>query len=184
MIWESEPWKRALMADVRRLDRLRAYHFEARKMSMIERTLFTAGFSVRKLMEAHKLTDAVCATTLVCAKHSILPERTPNALNWQDISRFYDLDNSTPDQLSLRQFCNLLVHSFVFVIATRSSAETMDCIYITSDKDKHKFLLCIEYEDIRALLTAVAEDEVVSSQWRRAKDGQFKIVNLGVSGEA
>ena len=179
MIWESHPWKRALRADVHRLDRLRDHRNSESKLASIERTLFTAGFSIRKLMEADKLTDRTAALRLKALKYPRLSEKVPDRMNWHRLDEFYSFDSAEPEEIPLRRVCNLLVHSFAFSIMDEDDGSAMAGILVNTDRDRAKCVHQLMYEELRLAFLRVADDHVVASRWQRKPNGQFVIQNFG-----
>jgi len=179
MIWESEPWKRALRSDLKRLDRLRCHGGSESKLAAIERIMFTAGFSIRRLMEANKLTDRISKSQIKAERFPFSGNNTPDHLNWHHLDRFFDLENVEEGTLSLRRFCNMFVHSFIFVIDNDEESSNMVGIFITTDLEKDKYLYRIEYSDIQNIILAASKDSVVRTEAKRQADGQWKFRNFG-----
>ena len=118
MIAESWPWKRELAKHVhairRRITQLR---WPPSTLAALERDLFVAAYAVRKLVEAVKVSDEVEASSLLARAHP-RRDRPVDVANRHRVDDLYDLTISSEQRVGLRQFCNQVIHSFVFAIVT------------------------------------------------------------------
>ena len=83
MIDDSVPWKNELLRIAGRLERRRSQKRWTGKTSfLIERDIMVAAFAIRKLIEAHKLSDDVTSHQVAVMRHSLsgrIPDHTRTA---------------------------------------------------------------------------------------------------------
>lgn len=174
MIWESSPWKQYLArsaANLRR--RKRQKRWTAASLAALEREVFFSAYAVRKLLEAGKISDEAEARPLRAAKH--LPSgRTVDFLNWDKLDELYLLSARTEIDLPLREFCNQIIHSFVFT-PTITDRGGLGGFFVTSERDKNKRLLYFAVDDVARSLARVANDIVDASFHRDFVGGPAKI---------
>jgi hypothetical protein len=97
-------------------------------------------------------------------------------MNWDKISMHYDLGKSNPVNISLAEFCNQFIHSFVFVVVMGSSGG-LEGAYVSSDRDRNRRLLYFSMNEITDVMLRVANDDIVKAEWRRDQEtGEFRFV--------
>ena len=170
MIAESWPWKPELAKHVhairRRITQLR---WPPSSLAALERDLFVAAYAVRKLVEAVKVSDEVEASSLLARAHP-RRDRPVDVANRHRVDDLYDLTISSEQRVGLRQFCNQVIHSFVFAIVTGPDGGLAG-VFIASDRDKDRHVLFFHAEEVVETLGAVVSDEVASMELRRDGDG-------------
>jgi hypothetical protein len=180
MIWESQPWKVALRQDVRSLRRLADAPVTDKRTMKYERTLFLAAFSIRKLIEANKLTDRVARINIKCRRIPVLDEdRIPDRLNWHRIEAFYDLSKPEVRSIPLKAFTNQIIHSFIFIPEVQTDDGQLSGFLVSSDFDRKKCLYQFEFEDILQIIEAVATDDIVQALWERDANGELQFSAKG-----
>src|ERR1035437_7373068 len=118
MIHESKYWKDELLVVSRKLKtwkKLKNFSRLEGKLFRIEKNIFIGAYAVRKLLDSYKVASNLSNMPLNIVRYS------PNGkevtfMNKDDIDDLYDPDNGSLDQLPLREFCNQIVHSYVFII--------------------------------------------------------------------
>ena len=170
MIWESEPWKLYITGRIKSLQRRRFQRrWSGTSFAALEQDIFFSAYAVRKLVEAYKISDEVEAECIWALSH--LPSSGDvDVMNWHRIEEHYDLATSTEVGLTLRQYCNQIIHSFIFIV-TFAEDELLDGFFVASDFEKKHRLLYFTIEDIVKLLDKVAEDDIVSLEVRRDQIG-------------
>lgn len=163
MIWDSRPWKRNL---ARCVDTLRRRKQQRRwteaSCIAVERDIFLSAYAVRKLLEAGKISDEVESDSLRAVAH--LPRgRTVDVMNWNRIDELYDLSTHTEVNLSLRDFCNQVVHSFVFVLSFAAPGG-LEGFFVASDREKERRLLHFPIDAVTDALFRVADDDIVTGR--------------------
>jgi hypothetical protein len=117
MIWESGPWKQQLLRDAGKLRKLAQAKLNVdeceRELVQFERLAFMTAYSMRKLWESRKLSTSWNAARLPCVRFPLKGE-TPDRLNWHHLDRHYDLSKGTRVSLKPEEYCDRMIHSFVF----------------------------------------------------------------------
>jgi hypothetical protein len=180
LIWDSYPWKDALLKDAAVLD---SYLLEDEMAQVdFERTIFVAAFTLRKLLEAKTLTDRVANCDVKCRKFPLIdPVSIPNHMNWHQVDRFYDFDTSRKATVKLAFFTNQLIHSFVFApIVNAEEDQRAAGFYVATDFDRSKFLYEYELSEMVRIMRLVGNDAVLLSRSERGDKGDWIIHNYGV----
>jgi len=165
MIWESQYWKGPLLAIAKRLRRFKStQRLTDRSLVQIERDVFLGFYSVRKLFDTHKITDATKARSVLITCH---PNTRP--VNWRNshqIDRCYDLTTSRHDSRTIRFICNMFIHSFVFAPIVGEHGG-LDGLFFTSDREKDRKLFSIDIDAVIEIFERVGGDYPSSMEWRR-----------------
>lgn len=170
MIWESWPWKRDLARRAASLQRrAEQRRWPEASLQKVEQDVFLVAYSIRKLADSGKLSDELEATTVSVTAHP-KRDKAVDAFNWHKIDELYGLDAASSRTLSLREFCNQIIHSFVF-LPVFSEAGTLDGFFVASDRAKEQQLFSVALADIVSLSSQVAEDDIVTLEARRSAVG-------------
>jgi hypothetical protein len=176
MIWESAPWKQQLVRDAACLRRLGNSRLDAddcdKEVFQLERQVFIAAYTMRKLWEAEKLSSNWNHQRLACQRFPIKGQDIPDRLNWHDIDRYYDLGASSNVKMKPEEFCGRIIHSFVFVPCIGGD-DTINAFYFTSDTMRRHALWLIGLADVADLMTATGKDYPSSGHWVRRANGQL-----------
>jgi len=169
MIWDSNPWKHDLWKCAAFLKRVGAQIHpltEPQRIS-IERRIFLGFYSIRKLLEAQKLTDR-CSQQMTTL--SVFPPTwTPiTHFNWHRAGEHFDFNAPRSEEWSLIELCHQFIHSYVFHIAL-GEAGGLTGFFVASDKQlkKKRGLLRINVDSVAAIFQSVATDDIVSFHWTR-----------------
>lgn len=175
MIWDSQPWRSHLLADACALaTRAKTKRITERRSALVERAVFFGAYSMRKLDDAKKLSTSWKGTALKCMRYPFTGE-VPDLLNWHHIDRHYDLSKPTKSTMGARDFCDLVVHSFIFS-ETIHDNRTIDGFFITSDRLKKQGLWYFEVRMIVGLMEQTAKDNPPSAYMSRDPDtGEFEV---------
>jgi len=157
MISESSYWKDELLETSVKLEAWQeADSLSEKDFFEIEREVFFAAYSIRKLIEAHKLSDNVVADHLNGATY--LPTGKPiTLLNWHKLEELYCLDERQETSLSLRFFCNQLIHSYIFFLLLDETGGLYG-IYFSSDRKRSEALFEVSIEELRRILELIGND--------------------------
>jgi hypothetical protein len=174
MIWESKPWKDELLANARLLKSLQSKRRSGRRSLAIERTVFLSAYIMRKLYEAGKLSTSWKASRIPCVLHP-LKGSVPDLLNWHRIDEHFDFDVSKSDSLTAIEFCQRLIHSYVF-LEVEGPKKTIAGFFFASDHTKRRGLWFAELKDMLRLLDETGRDYPSSSHMvRDPKSGDWKV---------
>lgn len=176
MIFESWPWKRELKRRSASLDRRRSQkRWMESSFFAVEQDLFVSAFAIRKLLESKKISDEVESLSLVATIFKSTG-RVVDFMSRHKIDKLYDLEHPVTADISVREFCDQLIHSFVFETEL-SDDGGLSGIYFSSDNLKRTELIYVRLIEIIDVIERVAEDDVVSAMWLRdPKSGESKVV--------
>ncbi len=165
MIWESDIWKVELARDLQAVRQqiapanLAAAYDQA--LVAIEKFAFTSAFIIRKLLEAHKLSDEILSTHLPVRRFPRIDrEIVINFLNWHRFEDFYNLDSPEEIVLSPHTLCNLLIHSFVFCPEVDEFTGELGGIFFNSDRTRDKFLYWVSINKLFAFIEDISQDHI------------------------
>jgi hypothetical protein len=181
LIWESWPWKEALLRDASKLDDLLLEDGDEQSQVDFERVVFLAGFTIRKLLEARKLTDRTAFANVKCRKHPLLDRaKVPDRMNRHRLDEFYDFENGRLATVKLSFLSNQLIHSFAFAAVVKDEAEAHAAgIYVNSDYDRGKFLYGYDLCELTRLMRLVGNDVVERCVYKRDANGEWVTRNYG-----
>lgn len=156
MIWESHDWKENLLKTALKLSkRIYQKRWTERSFFLFEREIFFAFYSIRKLIEAKKLSDCVEAKISLQAFKSMgLPV---TRFNRDRINELYDFQNPSIESIKLKDICNQFIHSYIFVPCFGESNE-LDGIIFCSDHTRKKRVFKLAIADLIEALKMVASD--------------------------
>lgn len=183
VIWESQPWREELCRVAAKLNGWsRAVDWDDDYVTFeIERDVMVSAYAIRKLVEARKLADSTMRSTVHVEAFPLI-ERIPDLMNWDRLDEFYDFERSRTEELGLRELCNQLIHSFIFVQEVAdagTSADGLAGFLVASDRARLARLYRIKIDSLIGLLQLVGTEEVVASQMiRDAKSGQWRVSSL------
>ena len=184
MIVESWPWKRDLAQRAEAIRRRKQQRrWSEGSFAALERDIFQSAYAVRKLMEAGKISDEVESSSLKATVHK--PHgRAVDIMNRHRFDELYDLSRGSPGDIPLRDFCNQVIHSFVFSPAIEKGG-ALAGIFVASDREKGRRLRYFDVDTVIDALVRVAEDDIVSWRGEREKvSGEVKITRKSNSLEA
>jgi hypothetical protein len=174
MIYESGPWKERLLSDARKLAGfMQPTRTPLRRSYAIERSLFLAAFTMRKLWESNKLSRDWKERAIPCWRYKLMGD-VPTILDRHDLAEFYDLKNRDRGKIEAPDLCNLLIHSFVFVLEFRSDGGLAG-MFVASDRSRHGHLLRISARDLGKLLEKTGVNYPKSMTFVRNTKGQFDV---------
>lgn len=154
--WKYELWQRA--ASLRK--RMSQQRWRESSIANVEKEIFVSAYVIRKLMEAEKLSDEVESCAVRGWAHA--PSgRAVDIGNCHRIDKLYDLSSRLGISLSLREYCNQVVHSYIFQICLNVENRGLAGFFIASDREKERRLLYFDLDQIIINLERVAEDDIV-----------------------
>lgn len=178
MIWDSSPWREYLLADACALRKRAATKRITEKRSiLIERSVFFAAYTMRRLDDAKKLSTTWEGSAVQCKRNPSL-SRKPDFLDWHHIDKSYNLSKPAPCTMSARHFCDLIVHSYVFVECIRDD-RSVEGFFITSDKKRHQALWFFSLDAVAGLMERTAADDPNTVAMTRNYEGELEVVWAG-----
>lgn len=158
MIWESAHWREQLLKDACGL-RVRAQtsRITESRSIFIERTVFFAAYAMRRLDDAKKLSTSWSGSAVGSARHAPLG-KMPNLLNWHRVEDFYNISESVSCTMSARRFCDLVIHSYIFLESIRDD-RSVDGFFITSDKKRREGIWFFALDTVAGLMERTSQDD-------------------------
>ena len=117
-------------------------------------------YAIRKLLEAlGGMSAQVKLLRLTVLSHRLIapaPRDWWAALSWSEL---YDMESPTEQKVSLRVFCNLIIHSLVFAFEGYPDDDGLAGIFVTSEYESKKSLFFIATGTFVEAFRAVGNDE-------------------------
>lgn len=157
MIHESRYWKDNLLKQAQILRRRKNQRrWPESSFAHVEQSVMLGFYSIRKLLEAGKLSDDVANRSVRVTAHSWKGEAVTR-LNRSEYWELYDLEHSRIIPRSLAFLCHQIVHSYIFMTSFDES-NSFDGILVTSDRERHQMLYSLRADQIIELFEQVGKD--------------------------
>lgn len=178
MLINSGPWKVELLRAADRLEKKATQsRWTERSAFLVERDIMVGAYAVRKLLEAPaKLSDHVKQLQLPVISHPLVAPDPPDwwdAVHWWDL---YDMDSPEEKNVSLRYFCNLLIHSFVFAFYATLKDDGLAGVFVNSEYESKKALILIATSTFVELFRTVGNDDVLRLEMQRDEQGKMHVI--------
>ena len=157
MIWESAPWKKALIQDAALLERWSVKKLTPHVEFAYERKIMLAAYSVRKLFDAEKLSSALRNQAVPYERYSS-KAAVPRLTNWHRVDEFYDFTRPIEASMTVWGLINQLVHSYVFMLQTMDEYGPVTGFLVTSDRGRRKQLCAVDLAVFCSLMRQVGRD--------------------------
>ncbi len=183
MIGDSVPWKEELLRVAGSIERrANQQRWTDRTGFLVERDVMAGSFAVRKLLDTPgKISDETRRETVSVLSHRLVGQ-PPDLYNRFEFWTMFDVEHGTKEELSLREFCNRIIHSFVFSFsAPEENVPLLDGIYVASDRSSRKSLTYIRVDELLRVFRKVGDDDVVSLAMRRDADGRMQVIRASQS---
>jgi hypothetical protein len=179
MITDSTPWKTEVTRIADRLEQRKLQRrWTERTSFLIERDIMVAAYALRKLLEAHKISDLLASRRIAICEHSLLDDSCPpDAFNRYFIWENYDLNVIRERRLTIRALCNQIIHSWNWMIST-TEADQFNGFYVSSDRERLSSVYFIDLDIYIDLLRSVGNDHVVSTAMSRDERGEMQITSV------
>lgn len=158
MIWESCYWKYDLLKSTKWLkEKVLPRRRPSEKLRVeFEKCMFITAYQVRKLIEAKKLSNSLVDSTLPITKYGNVKNVT--LMNWHRIDELYDFNAPETDNTPVKDVCNLLIHSYVFVAEQPSFTAPIKGVFFNSDRTRNEILYHMQIKDWISLLDRIGID--------------------------
>jgi len=120
----------------------------------LEKELMISFYSIRKLLDTAKVTDATKATKYSISWYS--NTHPVDYLNWHHIDRLFDLSTENQEVRDIRFICDRFVHSYIFI--PDFDGEKFSGVYIATDRDRRKKIYFVSADTIVAIYRLVGQD--------------------------
>jgi hypothetical protein len=135
-----------------------------------------AAYAVRKLNEARKISDELAAATVAAREHLLLG-RPVDIWNRHEFYEHYDMEHPQPVELALADFCNQVIHSWVWMLSVADEPPHLfDGIYVSSDRKRKSRVYFLAASTLVRVFRTVGHDDIVFSQMQRDSNGDMHIV--------
>ena len=163
MIHESFYWKEPLLDTAKWLRRV-GLSDRTRESTYvkIEKELFIGFYSVRRLLEANKLSNLTRTITYTLTWYPNL--RPVDALNRYQLEKLYNLKSGGEEQRSLPYLCNQFIHSYIFILAGDTS---IDGFFIASEHVRNKKVYYVHLSQVLHAFRSVGRDYPSEAQYVR-----------------
>ena len=162
MIWESSYWKEELFRHARRIRRRQTLKGWAERSSAgLEKDMMIGFYSIRKLIEAHKVSDEISNRSLSLQAYPWTGGPV-TFMNWDNIDKKYELDRPTKVMKPLIWIANQIVHSFVFM-PSFDEAGRLDSLLFNSDRTRRQHVYSIRVDEVTALFEEVGANDPPST---------------------
>ena len=155
MIHESSPWKKTLFQDAELLERWAAKPCSPRRSFILERKVFLAAYSLRKLRENIKISNATLDLEVSVKISPPIQTGFSNMHNWFD--KYFDLQNPISCQMPWYRILNILIHSATFVEVI-DNEDRITGFMVTSDRELKRGLIHVDLAAFIDLMRTAAQD--------------------------
>jgi hypothetical protein len=157
VIWESSYWKNDLGKQAAWLrKRLSQKRWVEASFARLEQVVMLGFYSIRKLVEARKLSDTTVAHTVALTAYPA-SGRPVTLLNWHKIDELFAMDAGQPITRDVRFLCNQFIHSYVF-LPVFGDKGTIANIVVASDRERNQTVYEVALSQIIGLFELVAAD--------------------------
>jgi hypothetical protein len=141
-----------------------------------ETTLFSFGLGLRKLIEAGKLSIEFQADPVLIEIAPLKGDCAPDMLNYDQVSRFYDLDNLRTTEVPVIDLTHQIVHSYVLVphfLMRGDFGLRLDGFFLASDTTRKSRVYWISWSVLRTLAVKMVSDDVEVVRSFRTGEGDY-----------
>jgi hypothetical protein len=161
MIWESSDWKKPLLKLSKQINKWKEKCLSDKDLVNIEKTILIAFYSIRKLVDARKLSNTTQEMKINIFSYPNVKNVT--LMNWHKIDELYNLEEENPKQCDLSFIYNQLIHSYVFMIDDNPKGG-FNGIFFSSDSQRNKKVFKISADELIRILDTVGNDYSSSSR--------------------
>lgn len=178
MISDSIPWRDELLKVADRLERKSLQtRWTERSSFIVERDIMTSAYAIRRLLEAGKVSRTTYATAVPVLSHTARGVR-PDMWNRHKLEELYDLDAPRKAQLSLRKYCNQLIHSYVWGINADEHSGFFNGVFAASEKDCRDQVFFVPVKSMVDVCRRIGGEEIWGSNLLRDNSGAAFWVSL------
>ena len=146
---DPTPWSAELVKVAARLEaKTKQKRWTDRTGYLIERDFMMGAYAMRKLIESDEVSIQLSQRQIPVRRFDLIGRRPPSA---DDITDSYDFENGRRRTLSVVDLCHEIVDSFVFTYCCGETDDLFDGIFVSSDRDKTKYVYLILASDFIAL---------------------------------
>lgn len=158
MIAESSYWKNDLLKRTAYLrKRMVQKRWVEASHSKFEQALMLGFYSVRKLIEAKKLSNLIADRTITLVAFPALNKPVTH-MNWHKIDELYDMESGANCSITLGFLCNQFVHSYVFVPVFDEDSQTVCQVLVSSGFERNRRLYQVDLAAVVAMFEQIGGD--------------------------
>jgi hypothetical protein len=162
MIFESIHWKKQLLRIASHLCRMTIQKsWKESTFVNFEQDIFIAFYSIRKLIEARRLTNSLVTKEMNIVGYPAI--KTVTMLNSHRIAEIYNLRKPKACRLNLIKLTNQFMHSYIFMLEFNKSNKLSN-VLISSDYAKNTVLYKISVKALISIVTDIGNDCPNSTQ--------------------
>lgn len=112
---------------------------------------------MRKLIESHEVSVQFRQRQIPVRRSNVI-SNPPHTISADDIADCYDLENGTRATLYVVDLCQMILRNTVFTFCCGETNDLFDGIYVSSDRDKDRYVYLILASDFIALCCDIGAD--------------------------
>lgn len=177
MIWESCYWKTELCKHAKSLiyRSMKQKRWIEASFAKVEQDAMVGCFIVRRLLEAYKVSSRLIYSKVSLHGYQFNGKRLADLQNWHRFNEHYDLESHQEVILPLREVCNQMIHSFVFIPILDHEKNKLDRLFFSSDRKRGALLYEIDTMQLAEIFIEVSESyQDAMSGWRKG-NGQWEL---------
>ena len=157
MIWESSFWKDDLLKIAENLRKRKTQRrWSEVSRARVEQSVMTGFYSVRKLIEAKKVSDDTASRKTSITTYQAIGKPV-TLTNWHRLEELYDFDRHSTEVIKLNDLANQFIHSYVFTLAFEENAG-LDSIFFCSDWRRNRKLQRVAVDSLIEIFIQVGKD--------------------------
>jgi hypothetical protein len=157
MIWESYYWKNDLLKRVTTIQKwMRQKRWSEASHARFEQALMLGFYSIRKLIEAHKLSNASADQQITVTAYPSLGKPV-TFRNWHKLDQLYDIEAGKTVNRDLKFLCNQFVHSYLF-FPVFGEDNRLCRVIVASEFERNRFTYEIGLDQVITLFEQIGSD--------------------------
>jgi hypothetical protein len=159
MIDDSSDWKSDLLRQSEVLQkRMTQRRWPATSLARCEQTIMLGFYSIRRLIESKKITDAAVKRPIPVYAYAPTGQKS-HLMNRHKIDRLYALDKPTRQNVTLQYLCNQVIHSYIFLLLFDEDGKLAG-VFVVSDFHRFKKLFQISLQTIVDIFNRIGNDDI------------------------
>lgn len=177
VINDSVPWREQLLAVARSLEKRKVQRrWTDRTSFLVERDIMTSAYAVRKLDESRKVSDRLAARQWSVVEYKVIG-RPPDLWGRFEPWEYYDLKAGASISRDMRQLCNQIIHSWVWMISA-TEGDDFDGIFVSSDRQRRKSLYFIHVDVLISIFREVGHEDIFEIELSRDDAGDIQYLSI------
>lgn len=158
MIFDSDSWRRDLLQAAGRITAATHQRRPSQRLHIaVEKDVVLSAYVTRKLMDAKLLSTTTPRVVIPTVDYPAVG-KSVTLMNWHHLDRLYDFSKGVASSLPLREVCNQVIHSFVFMLGTDAMTGPLRRVYFCSDRDRHRSIHELTLHQYADAMTLVGRD--------------------------